>query len=243
MTTANPRAGLTAEAAAAEAAAAEPRFSVLFVDDDPIARGAAVCHWSGDDCSIEVVRDGAEACLALNSRPYDVMVLDLSMPKFDGFDVLKYARSDAAHRNLPIVVLTSRSDEETRKQARDEGATLFYTKPTDWTALKHQLWALVSAGRSTASAGEPAREQRAHLREEVIRRAVVVHQTTGDSFPCLILEVSEGGARLQLLSPDLPAEGLALVDAASGAVHGLRVMWRMGPLVGVAFTGTASPRP
>ena len=236
MNTANPR----TPPAADQAGAGRTAFSVLFVDDDPIARETVVARWSDEDCSVDVAGDGAEACLTLAERTYDVMLLDLSMPKFDGFDVLRYARSHAHLRNMPIVVLTSRSDDEARKQARAAGATLFYTKPTDWTVLKQDLQALVSAGRASAPAAEPEREQRAHPRDEVLRRAMIVHQTTGDSFPCLVLQISEGGARLQLLSPALPDDDLTLVDAGSGAVRAFQVTWRAGPLIGVTFTEPAA---
>ncbi len=57
--------------------------------------------------------------------------------------------------------------------------------------------------------------------------------------PCLIVDLGVGGARLQLFSRPLPEEGLTLIDRSACSVHELRVIWRRGPLMGVAFAGTA----
>jgi hypothetical protein len=85
---------------------------------------------------------------------------------------------------------------------------------------------------------------RRHPREQVMRRGAIVHEPTGRSYSCVIVDVSLGGARLQLFAPDLPSDGLNLVDARRGTVHELRVAWRSGPFVGVAFVGTKeAPKP
>ena len=83
-----------------------------------------------------------------------------------------------------------------------------------------------------------ASDQRAHPREEVMRRGVVVHAASGRSFTCVIVDVSLGGARLQLYAPDLPDDDLTLLDPHRETAHSLRIAWRNGPFVGVAFTGT-----
>jgi hypothetical protein len=80
---------------------------------------------------------------------------------------------------------------------------------------------------------------RAHPRTEVMRRGVVVDQA-GASFTCAIVDVSLGGARLQLFASDLPGGDLTLIDTAMGTVHELRVAWRNGDFVGVAFTATVA---
>ena len=83
-------------------------------------------------------------------------------------------------------------------------------------------------------------ERRRHPREPAMRRGVVVHGPSGRSFTCVIVDVSLGGAKLQLIAPDLPSGDLSLIDGQKGTVHELRVAWRKDPFVGVAFTETAS---
>ena len=116
---------------------------ILFVDDDPLAREAAAARLDGDGWRVDTAADGAEACRLLNADGYDAVVLDLEMPKFDGFDALKYLRSHAAHARTPVAVLTSHADDDTRERALDAGADLFLTKPADWPAVRDALAALI----------------------------------------------------------------------------------------------------
>lgn len=80
--------------------------------------------------------------------------------------------------------------------------------------------------------------ERRHGRSPVVRRGIVVHEVSGATFRCTIVDISLGGARLQLIAPDLPDEGLTLIDTAEGRSHALRVVWRKGSMIGVAFVST-----
>jgi hypothetical protein len=75
-------------------------------------------------------------------------------------------------------------------------------------------------------------------------RGVIVHDLTGRTFNCTVLDVSLGGARLQLFAPDLPDGDITLIDRESESPQRLRVVWRAGPMIGVAFVGaTTTPEP
>ena len=65
-----------------------------------------------------------------------------------------------------------------------------------------------------------------------------MHHPSGRSFRCTIIDISVGGARVQLYAPDLPKEDLTLIDRDMGTAHQLRVAWSLGPFMGVAFTST-----
>lgn len=99
------------------------------------------------------------------------------------------------------------------------------------------------ADRPTSTLGGPpavgGAEQRAHPRRHVLRRGWVEHRPTGAAYPCLIVDISLGGARLQLYAPDVPGQGLTLHDPGVGYVHELRVAWRISWFMGVAFTHSA----
>ena len=118
-------------------------LSLLFVDDDPLAREAAAAHLADEVFSVTAVSDGAQACALMNQRRFDLVVLDLTMPKFDGLDVLRYVRSHEAHRDIPVMVLTGRTDEPALFGALEAGATFFSAKPVDWKLLRLQLRFLV----------------------------------------------------------------------------------------------------
>ncbi|HEV2393205.1 MAG TPA: response regulator [Verrucomicrobiae bacterium] len=94
---------------------------------------------------ISQVGDGEEAIKYLSRQnPYDdsalypvpdVIVLDLKMPKKDGFEVLQWLRDQNALKPAPVVVLTSSNREDDKKRAKDLGARSYYTKPVDFTRL------------------------------------------------------------------------------------------------------------
>ena len=95
--------------------------------------------------SITHVADGEEAIKYLSREaPYnddalypvpDVVVLDLKMPKKDGFEVLQWLREQTALRPAPVVVLTSSERPDDIKKAKDLGARSYYSKPIDFTKL------------------------------------------------------------------------------------------------------------
>lgn len=89
---------------------------------------------------IIVAHDGAEALACLQARaaasdgalPPAVLLLDLKMPRVDGFAVLRSVRADPAWRRLPIVVLTSSREERDVTASYDAGTNAFVVKPVDF---------------------------------------------------------------------------------------------------------------
>jgi two-component system chemotaxis response regulator CheY len=82
------------------------------------------------------------------------MVLDLNMPDMHGVEVLKFVRRHPVHRALPVIVLTTRGDEESRRTAIEAGATLYLTKPFLPQVLAEHATALFHG------TGAPQKEQR-----------------------------------------------------------------------------------
>ena len=93
---------------------------------------------------------------------------------------------------------------------------------------------------ANAGPGAGDHEQRAHPREDVQRRGVVVHGPSGRGFSCVIIDLSAAGAKLKLLDPTFPDDELTLIDAEKGEIHELRIAWRSDPSLGVAFTSSLS---
>jgi len=95
--------------------------------------------------AITHLRDGDEAIKYLSRQaPYsdpvkhpvpDVVVLDLKMPKKDGFEVLQWLRDQNALKPAPVVILTSSDRDEDKNRAKELGAGSYYTKPVDFTKL------------------------------------------------------------------------------------------------------------
>ena len=103
--------------------------AILVVDDSPTMRKmvkAALYSLQpefGEGC------DGLEAIQQMALRNFDLMVLDLNMPGMHGLEVIQITRASDSHRDLPILVLTTRAEEETRAAVLEAGANRYLTKP------------------------------------------------------------------------------------------------------------------
>ena len=86
--------------------------------------------------SLEMVKStqagsGLQAIERLAIEPVDLMVLDLNMPDMHGMEVIAFVRKHQAYRDIPIVVLTTKSEENSRREALAAGANRYLTKPFD----------------------------------------------------------------------------------------------------------------
>ena len=105
-------------------------YNVLVVDDSPTMRRMVMTSLRGlGDVNFTEAGSGLEAIERVAVAPVDLMILDLNMPEMHGIEVLQFVRAHKKYRNLPIVVLTTRGDEESRSEAMASGATDYLTKP------------------------------------------------------------------------------------------------------------------
>lgn len=112
---------------------------VLVADDDPILREFAMVHLATPTVEVEVAEDGLVALERLNQGGIDIALVDLDMPRLDGFELIERIRWDEQLKHLPIVVVTGREDMVAVDRAFALGATSFVVKPLNWRLLSHQL--------------------------------------------------------------------------------------------------------
>ena len=121
---------------------------LLLVEDDAMIGEAVLDALRAAHYAVDWVRDGDMATTALTSAPYDLMLLDLGLPKTSGLDVLRQlrARRDA----LPVLVATARDAVGDRIAGLDAGADDYVVKPYDTDELLARIRALLrrSAGRA-----------------------------------------------------------------------------------------------
>jgi CheY-like chemotaxis protein len=127
--------------------ARRPIANILLVDDreDDVLIFQLAFKSADVQHRITHLRDGDEAIKYLSRQaPYDdpsvhpvpdVVVLDLKMPKKDGFEVLQWLRDQKALKPAPVVILTSSNREDDKQRAKELGAGSYYTKPVDFTKL------------------------------------------------------------------------------------------------------------
>ena len=102
---------------------------VLVVEDSAvIQRLISVCLRPAG-VIIETRSDGPTGLEAALHNPPDLLILDVGLPRMDGWQVLDHIRADIRTRNLKVLVLTAHAQEETRERANRGGANGFVTKP------------------------------------------------------------------------------------------------------------------
>jgi two-component system chemotaxis response regulator CheY len=120
---------------------------VLVVDDSATMRRmiiAALTTIGG--VTFDQAVSGLEAIERVTLGPVDLVMLDLNMPDVHGLEVLRFIRAHEGLRDLPVVVLTTRGDDDSRAAALREGATLYLTKPFAPATFVSQVQPFLKAG-------------------------------------------------------------------------------------------------
>lgn len=99
---------------------------ILIAEDDPVLRNLYVKKFSVAGFPIRAVEDGEQALAALQDRFPQVLVLDIHMPKVDGFQVLEQFPKN--QRAFPVIMLTNFADEKSRERGQDLGADEYFIK-------------------------------------------------------------------------------------------------------------------
>ncbi|HEY1093003.1 MAG TPA: response regulator transcription factor, partial [Burkholderiaceae bacterium] len=126
---------------------------ILLVEDDKMIGEQLLDLLRAEDYACDWVRDGEMADTALASTPYDLVLLDLGLPKRDGMSVLRgmRARKDAT----PVLVATARDALEQRVAGLDAGADDYVLKPYEFDELLARMRALL---RRASGRAEPVYE-------------------------------------------------------------------------------------
>jgi len=102
---------------------------ILVVDDEPDFRMMLRARLEANNYEVSEAEDGAVGLeKARNTKP-DLIILDVMLPKMDGYKVARLLKFDEKHRNIPIVLLTARSQQSDRETGMAVGADAYLTKP------------------------------------------------------------------------------------------------------------------
>lgn len=121
---------------------------VLLADDEPKMVEHVRLGLSAEGYAVDVALDGEEALRLALENPYDVLVLDVSMPGRDGFSIVRHLRRK--QNVTPVIFLTARAEVEDRIRGLDAGADDYLTKPFSSSELLARLRALLRRQRPQA---------------------------------------------------------------------------------------------
>lgn len=141
-----PEGAATLEAEPAEAARSGPQ-TVMVVDDSITMRKVASRLLERNNLEVLTAKDGVDAVSQLQENVPDAMLLDIEMPRMDGYELATHMRNDERLRAVPIVMITSRTGEKHRERAMDIGVDRYLGKPYQESDLLGTLNELLENGR------------------------------------------------------------------------------------------------
>ena len=126
---------------------------ILIVEDDPVLADGLARSLRQPGYAIDSATDGGAADHMLINQNYDLVILDLGLPKMDGFEVLRRIRRRASLAGMvPVLILTARDSLDERVKGLDLGADDYLVKPFDLPELEARVRALMRRGKSGGSA-------------------------------------------------------------------------------------------
>ena len=155
-----------------EASAGRPR-RVLVVDDDPHIRRILTLNFEDEGYEVSVAVDGDEATEMARTLHPDVMVLDVMMPRSDGFTVLRVLRSSPQTDDIPILLLSAKASDDEVFAGWRSGADSYVTKPfevDDVLRIVAGLSARAEPQDGASGPSGPAAEEQGQDRRRTERR-------------------------------------------------------------------------
>jgi len=123
----------------------EVGMDLLVVEDDVSVRELIVTTLEGAGYAVSVAEDGIEGLSHLNQKRPAAILLDVNMPRMDGFTMLQRLQADAELKELPVLMLTARSAPEDIRKAIHLGARDYIGKPFEPRQLLRRIDRIINA--------------------------------------------------------------------------------------------------
>jgi two-component system, OmpR family, alkaline phosphatase synthesis response regulator PhoP len=120
-----------------------PRSRVLVVDDEPDLVRILEFGLKAAGYAVETASDGQEGLKKAREQKPDIILLDLMLPKLDGYKVCRLLKFDERYKHIPIMILSARTQEGDQTLAHEMGANRFLTKPYEFAEILDHIQALL----------------------------------------------------------------------------------------------------
>ncbi|MDP2924709.1 MAG: response regulator [Candidatus Omnitrophota bacterium] len=117
---------------------------ILIVDDEKDLVEAVTFRLQANGYEVIVAHDGQEGLDKARKEEPDLIILDLMLPKIDGYKVCRMLKFDEKYKKIPIILFTARVQEEDKKLGQDVGADSYITKPFEPQVLITKLKELLN---------------------------------------------------------------------------------------------------
>jgi DNA-binding response OmpR family regulator len=116
---------------------------ILLADDDPALRRLIGTTLGTDDFDVLQAVDGEEALRVARQQHPELVLLDVNMPKLNGFEVCRYLKNEPETSGIKIVMLTARGADVDRARGREAGADDYFIKPFSPVQLLNKVYSLL----------------------------------------------------------------------------------------------------
>jgi len=130
----------------------EPRPRILIVDDEPDLLSVLRFGLEADGFEVIEASDGVRGLELARTQSPELIVLDLMLPRMDGYKVCRALKFDERYRRIPVFILSARSGETDRRLALDLGADEYMTKPYEVRELVARIRSKLGISRDAAAA-------------------------------------------------------------------------------------------
>lgn len=138
---------------------------VLVVDDSPTVRKIVQLTLQRERIRVVTAGDGLSALAAVSDEEPDLILLDIMLPRMDGYNICQVIRKNMAYRDMPIIMLSGKDGLFDKMRGKLAGSTEYITKPFDSTEL-------VSIVKRHLESVPPRDRSRLRSRQQVLRRQV-----------------------------------------------------------------------
>jgi len=108
---------------------------IMVVDDEPNIVDVITTRLKANDYQVVAACDGLEALELVKKERPDLVILDLMLPKLDGYQVCNQLKSDEELKDIPVIMLTSLGKANEIREGLDKGADAYVAKPFNWDKL------------------------------------------------------------------------------------------------------------
>jgi DNA-binding response OmpR family regulator len=167
---------------------------ILIAEDDEALAKFVRQGLEGEHYTVDIFPDGEQARSAATENDYDVVILDLNLPKLDGVSVLRYLRLKKP--SMPVLVLTQRTRVEDKVQCLDTGADDYLAKPFSFSELSARIRALVRRSHLPSEAVLTVADLKLDRVEHLVERAGRKIDLTTKEFALLEYLMRNAGRRV-----------------------------------------------
>jgi len=108
---------------------------ILVVDDEPDMLMAVKLRLEATGYEVHIATDGMEGLNAARRLKPDLIILDVMLPKMNGYKISRFLKFDEEYKHIPVIMLTALAGEEDKNTGVETGANAYVTKPFDSAAL------------------------------------------------------------------------------------------------------------